>query len=416
MAKRERNKLTPLEVTRLAKPGRYSDGEGLYVVVDDQGRKRWVFRYRMGSTRRDMGLGAAAGPGAVGLADARVEAEKAREKQRRGVDPIADREAQNAKTAAQKKSDERESSTPTFGTYADAYVDRHQSAWRNDKHVAQWKATLKGHCHIIRERRIDEVDTAAVLSVLQPIWSKVPETAQRLRGRIERVLDAARVEGHRTGENPARWRGHLQALLPKRQKLTRGHHAALPYGRLNEFMAALRGREALSARLLEFCILTATRSGEAFNATWDEIDMDRAVWTIPAARMKAGREHRVPLSARAIAILKEAAHVTRGRYVFPGQGDAPLSNMAMAQTLKRMGFGHFTVHGFRSTFRDWAAETTPFPQEVCEMALAHTIQNKAEAAYRRGDLLERRKELMTAWASFCEPRAAENVVEMRRSA
>jgi integrase len=329
----------------------------------------------MDGKRREMGLGAASGPDVVTLADARAAASAANTLKRQGIDPLDHKKSKVEAIASLKGAAQRESNVPIFGVYADAYIDRHQSAWRNDKHIAQWKTSLTQHCQPLRHRRIDDIDTQAVMSVLQPLWTKVPETAQRLRGRIERVLDAAKVEGHRSGENPARWRGHLQALLPKRQKLTRGHHAALPFDRISELMRGLRERQTVSVRLLEFCILTATRSGEARNAQKSEFDLDRAVWTIPPHRMKTGREHRVPLSDRAVEILKEMGRMKTSPFLFPSAKGGSMSYMAMTSVLKRHGYGHVTVHGFRSTFRDWASETTSFPLEVCEMALAHAITN-----------------------------------------
>jgi integrase len=267
--------------------------------------------------------------------------------------------------------------------------------------------TLTTYCAQIRALPIDDIDTESVLKVLQPIWEGVPETAKRLRGRIEKVLDTAAVRGFRTGENPARWRGHLQNLLAKPKVLTRGHHAALPYDQLPGFVAQVRARQAVAARALEFAILTACRSGEVRSARWEEIDHDKSVWVIPAHRMKTGREHRVPLSDQAVAILTALKEVRTSDFVFPGtSGDKSLSERAMAMLLQRMKADNITIHGFRSTFRDWASETTSFPHEVCEQALAHAISNKTEAAYRRGDLFEKRRKLMNAWASFCEPKAS----------
>lgn len=396
MGKRQRHKLTAIEVSRLAKPGRHSDGGGLYVVIDDKGRKRWVFIFTSAGRRREMGLGAASGPDAVTLAQARTAADAARAMKDAGADPLDQRD--RARRSAVSLRSPTRSAIPTFGEFADGYVDQHQAEWKNDKHIAQWRMTLTDYCQAIRDHRIDQIDTDAVLSVLEPIWLKVPETAQRLRGRIERVLSAARVKGLRSGENPAAWRDHLKEILPKRQKLTRGHHAAMPFDRMPEFMNALRGQNAVAARLLEFAILTATRSGEVRGVQDHEVDFNKALWTIPADRMKAGREHRVPLSAPALQLLKDRAQIVRG-HLFPGLRGGPFSNMAMASVLKRLGY-ECTVHGFRSTFRDWASETTEFSHEVCEMALAHTIPNKAEAAYRRGDLLEKRRALMSAWSDF----------------
>jgi integrase len=295
-------------------------------------------------------------------------------------------------------------------------------SWRNAKHAAQWEMTLREYAAPLRPLSVDKIVTDNVLSVLKPIWSIKPETASRLRGRIERVLDAAKAQGLRSGENPARWRGHLDQLLPKRQQLTRGHHAAMNYGGLAAFMANLRGREGTAARALEFAILTAARSGEVLGACWDEFDLERAVWTVPASRMKAGREHRVPLSKSALKILKALQQVRAGGFLFLGQKlsttgaetGTRLSDMALEMVLRRMGIKNATVHGFRSSFRDWAAETTNFPNEVCEAALAHVIGNKAEAAYRRGDLFNKRRKLMEAWADYCATPKTGKLVAFRR--
>jgi integrase len=274
--------------------------------------------------------------------------------------------------------------------------------------------TLTKYAAPLRDKPLDAIQTDDVLSVLTPLWQTKNETASRLRGRIERVLDAARAKGLRSGENPARWRGHLDHLLPKRQKLSRGHHAALPYADVPELVADLRNREGAAALALEFLILTAARSGEVLGAKWNEIDRDAKVWTVPAERMKAGREHRVPLTQRALQILATVEQVRTGDYVFPGQRHGrPLSVMSMEMLLRRMKVD-VTVHGFRSSFRDWAGECTSFPREIAEAALAHTVGDETERAYRRGDALEKRRKLMAAWASFCEPKMVENVVAMRR--
>ena len=335
----------------------------------------------------------------VSLAVARQKAEDARDKLDLGIDPL---EARQPVAKALK-----------FGEVASAYIALMRPGWRNEKHAWQWETTLRKDAEGLQEIPVDEIDTQLVLKVLEPIWQSKHETAQRLRGRIERILDHARAKGLRSGENPARWRGHLDQLLPKRQRGTRGHMAALPYDQMADFITELRGREATAARMLEFVILTAARTGEALGASWDEIDTKRAIWTIPAIRMKAGVEHRVPLSDHAMQILDEMALAGRRGFVFTNAAERPLSNMAMLTLLKRMGRTGITVHGFRSAFRDWAAETTGFPHEVCEMALAHVISNKAEAAYRRGDLFEKRRELMDAWASYCEPSDASNVIRLR---
>ncbi|MGX5718571.1 tyrosine-type recombinase/integrase [Shinella zoogloeoides] len=381
------NKLNARGVTAITKPGRHSDGGGLYLVVDKSGAKRWVFLYRRDGTLREMGLG---GLKAVTLARARELAGKARAGLQAGVDPI---EAKNRAPVA----------VPTFGEEADDFIVAMGPQFRNAKHLDQWKMTLKVYTAPLRSKRVDEISTADVLEVLKPIWLTKPETAARLRGRIERVLDAAKVRGHRSGENPALWRGHLDKLLPKRRKLTRGHHAAMPYGDVPAFVADLRKREAMAARALEFTILTAARSGETFGATWKEIDLKAALWTISADRMKAGREHRVPLTPRAVEILTELSGLGTGpdAYVFPGQREGrPLSTMAMDMILRRMKID-MTVHGFRSSFRDWAGEETAFPRDVAEAALAHVVGDQTERAYRRGDALEKRRKLMAAWADFC---------------
>ncbi|MBM3655098.1 MAG: integrase, partial [Alphaproteobacteria bacterium] len=348
--------------------------------------------------RTELGIG---GRRDLSLAKARNEAAKLREILAAGGDP----------KAARAKDDR----IPTFGECADAYVEAPRPSWRNAKHAAQWTMTLTKYAKPMRGKPVNEIGTQDVLGVLQGLWKRTPETAERLRGRIENVLDAAKAKGHRSGENPARWRGHLDQLLPKRQRLSRGHHAALPYGVIPEFMADLRGRSAVAARALEFAILTAARSGEVMGAQWDEIDTEKRVWIIPAARMKAGREHRTPLSPRAMKIVEAMAKLGTEGYLFPGpKPNKPLSSMAMAMLLRRMK-AEITVHGFRSTFRDWASETTGFPHEVCEMALAHAIGNKAEAAYRRGDLFDKRRKLMEAWASYCAKKAGDKVAPLRKA-
>jgi integrase len=402
-------KLNARKVETLTKPGRYSDGDNLYLFISPNGGKRWTFFYRFGKdadgkpVRREMGLGSAA-RGQVSLVEARARALDARKLLNAGIDPL---EARKATEKAAKV-------IPTFGSFADDYIKTHAPKFRNAKHIAQWQMTLgDAYCKVIRGKLVSEIDTEAVLSVLKPIWSDVPETASRLRGRLENVLDAARAMGFRDGPNPAIWRGHLKALLPARQKLTRGHHGALPYDSLPAFMAELRARTSTAALAMELCILTATRSSEVLNAQWAEFDVDKAVWTIPATRMKAGHAHRIPLTARALEILNSLPRLDHNPHVFPGNGKGkPLSNMAMAMQLRRMKRDTITVHGFRSTFRDWASEQTSFPHETCEHALAHRISDKAEAAYRRGDQFEKRRQLMGAWAKFCEAQSSGNVVQL----
>ena len=402
---RQLNRLPPRVLQTHTAPGRYADGGGLYLVVGSGASRKWVFRYRWSGRLTDMGLGAASG---VSLARARELATDARDKLARGLNPL------EAKRASQ--------AVPTFGEMADAVVADLSPQWRNEKHRAQWKATLEKDAAKLRPRRVDQITTADVLDVLTPIWSKKPETAARLRGRIERVLDAAKAKGFRSGENPAAWRGHLSHLLPKRQKLTRGHHAALPYGKVPAFLTELRQREAVAALALEFAIMTAARSGEARGATWGEMDLEQKVWTVPASRMKAGRDHRVPLSERAVSILEKVRPLadvdgfSADALVFPSANGMPLSAAAFDRLLQRMGRarGEVTPHGFRSSFRDWAGETTPYPREVAEAALAHVVGDQTERAYRRGDALEKRRAMMNAWARYCSNEPGEsNLVALR---
>lgn len=375
-----------------AKPGLHSDGGGLYLLVTETGRRRWTYIFRRGTKRTELGLGVYPD---VSLADARELANKKRKAINAGADPL-----EKNKTV---KREARQKQVPTFAEAADMFVDTMAPQFRNPKHVDQWRVTLSTHSAAIAKLRIDKIDTPEVLSVLKPLWPKIPETASRLRGRIERVLDYAKVRGWRSGENPARWRGHLDHVLPKRAKLTRGHHAAMPFEEVPAFVAKVREIETLGAMALEFTILTASRTSEVLKAEWKEFDLDKAVWTIPAVRMKAGREHRIPLSARAVAILRNLAEVRLSDFVFPGmKANQPVSGMVMTMVLRRMELTDITVHGFRSAFRDWTAECTEFPNEVCEAALAHVINNKAEAAYRRGDLFEKRRKLMDEWGAHCD--------------
>jgi integrase len=399
---RKLHQLTALSAKN-APPGRHADGGGLYLAKDADGRSRWSFFFTAHGRRREMGLGPYP---TIPLADARAAAALARQQVAAGLDPIVerDRAAAEAAAASAAVANLEKPARPTFGQVADELLRSKTAEFRNEKHRAQWKMTLQKYAKPLHRMPVDEITTKDVLSVLSPIWTKIPETASRLRGRIERVLAAAKAKGLRSGENPAAWRDNLKELLPARQKLTRGHHAALPFEKVPEFMAALRQRPGLDARALEFCILTAARSGEVLGASWTEIDLGKAVWTVPALRMKAGKEHRVPLTDRVIAILREVEPLRRDDgYVFPGRKDGrPLSGMAMEMLLRRMEV-EVTVHGFRSSFRDWAGEVTHFPREVAEAALAHVISNKAEAAYRRGDALEKRRVMMEAWAAYCEP-------------
>jgi integrase len=408
MAAHTLNRLSAKKVERLTAPGRHSDGGGLFLSIDKAGRRRWVFLYTRRGRRIELGLGSGRD---MSLAAARTEAATLRAALAGGEDPKAIRA--------------RDDDVPSFGDFADTYIETMETGWRNPKHIAQWRMTLKTYCEPIRRLPVDEITTEDVLAILQPLWTRVPETAKRLRGRIENVLDAAKAKGKRQGENPARWRGHLDQLLPKRQKLTRGHHAALPYDEVSGFMAELMARHGVTARALEFTILTVCRTSEVLGATWPEIDLEKGIWVIPEIRMKAAKEHRVPLSGRALEILRgqhgEALNALKGQdksptgYVFPGPKlEQPLSTMAMAMLLRRMRPG-YTVHGFRSAFRDWASESTGFSHEVCEMALAHVIANKVEAAYRRGDLFEKRRKLMEAWARYCTAPKTNKVVSLRPS-
>jgi len=384
------------------KPGRYGDGGGLYLVVSLSGARKWVFRFSFAGKVTEAGLGSAA---VVSLAAARDKARDARKLLDAGKNPID----------AKRHAASIEAAIPTFGAVADALIAAKKSGWRNEKHRAQWRMTLTEYAAPLRSRPVNEIDTGAVLAVLMPLWQTKPETASRLRGRIEAVLDAAKAQGHRSGENPAAWRGHLSHLLPKRGKLTRGHHAAMAYGDVPAFVGRLREREAIAALALEFTILTAARSGEVYGARWSEIDISAKVWTVPAGRMKAAREHRIPLSDRALAILEKLSEARTGDLVFPGQrAGKPLSAMAMQMVLRRMKLDGVTVHGFRSAFRDWAGNETHFPREIAEAALAHVIGDKAEQAYRRGDALEKRRGLMEAWANYCEPKADLNVVSLKQ--
>ena len=388
--------LSARTVAGLGAPGRHADGGNLYLNVTKTGAKSWVFMFKYSGRQREMGLGSILH---VSLAKARDLAIDARQALADGKDPLSIRKAVEVKT---------------FGEIADAHVEAMKPGWRNAKHAAQWTMTLTKHAEPLRRLPVADVDTAAVLDVLQKLWKRTPETAERLRGRIESVLDSAKAKGLRSGENPARWRGHLDQLLPKRQRLTRGHHKAMPFGDVPAFMARLRGSAGLSARALELTILTAARSGEVLGARWDEFGLDAAVWAVPAARMKASREHRVPLPDAAVAILRRLEELRTGPWIFAStKRDKPMSNTAMLMTLRRLKVD-VTTHGFRSSFRDWASEQTSFPHEVCEMALAHAIANKAEAAYRRGDLFDKRRKLMEAWAAFCAKPAGGNVVRMAR--
>jgi len=390
-------RLTALKVDKAKRAGMYADGGGLYLRVTQSGTKNWVFRFMLNGRPRWMGVGPLH---TIGLAEARNRAAGFRLQRHDGVDPIEKRRAERLEARLDAAKAMR------FKECAAKYIASHRAGWRNPKHAAQWEATLATYAEpVIGGLSVHAIDTALVVKVLEPIWTTKPETAGRVRGRIESILDWAKVRGYRAGENPARWRGHLDKLLPARSKVRRvEHHAALPCAELPGFLVSLREQEGIGARALEFAILTAARTGEVIGARWGEIDLLDKTWTLPATRMKAGKEHRVPLSARTLAILKEmqAHRHADDAFVFPGaKPGRSLSNMAFLMLLRRMGRSDVTAHGFRSSFRDWAAERTTFPSEVAEMALAHTLSDKTVAAYNRSDLFERRRRLMAAWATFC---------------
>jgi len=398
--------LTHRFVSTVTKPGRYADGGGLYLQVRQRGagvERLWLLRWRRGAREASREQTISLGPVRdVTLAAARDLARACRQAIARGEDPRSVRRGPQA--------------APTFGAAADSYVDAIAPGLRNPKNVAHWRMTLgEAYCARLRRIPVDKVGTEDVLAVLKPVWLAKPETAQRLRGRIERVLDAAKAAGHRAGDNPARWKGHLQMMLARQQSLARGHHRALPWRELPAFMGLLRARDSVSALALEFTILTAARTSETIGARWAEIVPADKVWIVPAERMKMRREHRVPLSARALKILEEARQLG-GVHVFPARDPRrPLSNMAMAELLKGLAPG-VTVHGFRSTFRDWIADATSYPGELAEQALAHTIASAVERAYRRGHALERRREVMAAWARYCGAGTASVVVPLRGEA
>jgi integrase len=388
-------RLSAVKVQGMKTPGYYADGGNLYLRVADGGTRGWIFRFAMRGKTRDMGLGSYPD---ITLARARELATECRRALAAGIDPI---EARKQKREAGRI---EVAKSMTFDQCGAAYIAAHEAGWRNAKHRQQWANTLKTYVWpVFGKLPVHAIDTGLVLKVLEPIWNDKPETANRVRGRVEAILDWAKVRDFRSGENPARWRGHLDHLLPAKSKVRKvEHHAALPYAQIGAFMAALRGQTGVGARALEFLILTGTRTGEALGATCDEIDMEARLWTIPARRMKAGNEHRVPLSDAALAVLKGMYEIQQNDFVFPGARQGrPLSEVALLMLLRRLGYGRVTVHGFRSAFRDWASERTTFPREVAEMALAHSISDAVEAAYRRGDLFDKRRKLMDAWAAFC---------------
>jgi integrase len=401
-------KFTALEVKRMVTPGRFGDGGGLWLQVregeqrDDPEEKvfnkSWLLRFTLNGRAREMGLGPV---DLVSLAEARDKAVAARKLLLEGMDPIDERAAARAARLAK-------AGAMTFQHTAERYIAAHSAGWKNEKHQAQWTATLKAYVYPeFGKRLVADVDTGDVMKALEPIWTVKPETAGRVRGRIEVILDYAKSRGWRAGENPARWKGHVANLLPTKTKVRAvEHHAALAWAEIGPFMATLRGEAGTGALALQFCILTAARTGEVIGARWAEIDLDAKTWRLPPERMKAKREHRVPLSAPVLAILAEMAKLRAEQgndpLVFPGaRAGKPMSNMSMAMLLRRMAREDITVHGFRSTFRDWVGETTAYPADLAEAALAHTVGDKTVAAYARGDLFEKRRKLMDEWAAFC---------------
>lgn len=406
---RIKNKLTARTVETKKTPGYYSDGGNLYLRVSKNLTKTWAFYYNKDGKRVEMGLGSVS---VLSLEQARDKADGLRKQLASGIDPISEKQRQVNEDKAQR------AKFMTFQQCADAYIDAHRAGWKNPKHIQQWQNTLSQYAFpVFGDLDVKVIDTSLITKCLEPIWLTKNETAGRVRGRIESILDWATVHEYREGVNPARWRGHLDKLLAKQSKVQKTeHHKALPYAEIGGFIDQLHRQDGIAAKCLEFTILTAARTGETIGATWDEIDLDAKTWTIPAVRMKAEREHRVPLSGHALNILNEMAAVRLNNYVFPGNKKG-LSNMAMLAVLKRMDRSDITVHGFRSTFRDWAAESTAYPGEVVEMALAHAIKNLTEAAYRRGDLLEKRSRLMEEWARFCNtPRQSADVVSINKMA
>jgi len=403
------NRLSQAAINNASK-GMHADGGGLYLHVNAKGAKSWIFRYMRDGRAREMGLGSVH---TIGLKAARERAGDRRRELLDGIDPLQVRQAKRHRATLEA------AKAITFAECAKRYIDAHQAGWKSPKSLDAWQNTLRDYANpVFGNLPVQAVDTALVVKAIEPIWSEKSETAGRVRGRIECILDYATAREWRQGENPARWRGHLDKLLPKKGKVRAvEHHPALPFAEIPGFMEGLRQENGSAARALEFAILTGARTGEVIGARWGEIDRNAKLWTIAGARMKGGREHRVPLSDAALAIVDRLAEDRQGEFIFAGGlAGRPLSNMAMLVLLRRMKRADLTVHGFRSTFRDWAAERTSFQNEVIEMALAHTIGDKVEAAYRRGDLFDKRRRLMEAWAGFCTSSPAIGaVVPMRRA-
>jgi integrase len=401
-------KLTAIMVNKVKEKGCYPDGGNLYLQVSSTGAKSWLFRYMINGKAKNMGLGAL---NAVSLAEAREKAADARRLIVSGIDPQAEKKAEKQKAKLE------DAKKMTFEQCAVAYIDAHKTGWKNAKHIWQWENTLTRFVYpVFGKLPVQDIDVALVLKVLEPIWKTKTETANRVRGRIERVLDWASSREYRIGENPARWRGKLENLLPAPSKIKKVvHQPALPYVDISDFMAELATKEGLGAIALQLTILTATRTSETLNAKWSEFDLKKGIWIIPAERMKAGKEHRIPLSDPALKILKNLHEAKINDFVFPSKKDKPLSNMAMMMLVRRMERTDFVVHGFRSTFRDWAAEQTNYAWEVAEISISHTVGSKVEAAYRRGDLFEKRQRLMNEWARYCympQPKEGCNILQL----
>jgi integrase len=379
------NRLNPLKIKSLNESGLHADGNGLYLSVSPTGSKSYRLIYKWQGRRTELGLGPA---GPVSLADARAKADEAARLRAQGIDPKQHWRATPVAVADN-----------TFGAIAIEFISDRKAGWKNAKHRQQWENTLKTYAKPIWEKSVADVSVDDALVILRPIWSSKPETAQRVRGRIEAVLDAAKVRGLRSGENPATWRGNLALVLSKPRKGPKKHHAAMSHEDVPAFMVKLAKANGLAARALELLVHTAARTSEVLDATWAELDLKQGIWTVPAERMKAGKEHRVPLTAYALALLANLPR--RGHHLFPGaRKDKSLSNMSMAMVLRRMGLDQVTVHGFRSSFRDWAADVAEAPREIAEQALAHQVGSDVERAYRRGDALEQRRALMTEWSNY----------------
>lgn len=387
------SKLTALKIAQTRQPGMYADGDGLYLQVTSPSAKSWIFRYSRAGKKREMGLGSL---NAISLADARERARICRRQLVDGIDPLAARVQERAHLAT------NDAKAMNFDQCATAFIKAHAAGWKSSVHHLQWETTLATYVSpVFGSLPVQAIDVSLVMKALEPIWTSKPETASRVRGRIESVLNWAKARGYRSGENPALWKGHLDQLLPARSKVRAvKHHAALPYDQIAEFMQRLRSEEGAAARALEFAILTAARTGEVIGALWKEVDFAAKIWVVPAERMKSNREHRVPLSSAALTVLTSLEKSQVSDYVFTGRNGGSLSNMALLMLLRRMGYADLTAHGFRSTFRDWAAEKTSFQAEVAEAALGHVVGDKVELAYRRGDFFEKRRRLMDDWANF----------------